>query len=105
MASDGRAGSIPAARTKGYLMDKWRVTFIKKVEFDLDANSEAEAITEAMRLDLDSLPLEWEMDGPYSLTQVRANSTEPIVEDVIELDSYGRPVIDLDGEEDEQDYV
>jgi hypothetical protein len=84
-------------------MDKWRVTFTKKIDFEINAETEDEALIEAMKLNLDSMPIEWEMEGPISTTHQRANSVEQVIEEPVELDSFGRPIFDLDGVEDEQD--
>ena len=85
-------------------MQKWLVTFTKKLEYEFSAETEAEALVEAMKINLDQMPIEWEMIGPTSLSQIIAETPLPVpVPQAPELDSFGRPLYDLDGEQDEQD--
>ena len=83
-------------------MNRWRVTFTKKVEFEFVAETETDALVEAMKLNLDTMPIDWEMDTPVNLTEVAATTPDPVTSQEIELDAYGRPIIDMDGAEDEE---
>lgn len=81
-------------------MDKWRVTFTKKVEFELTAESETEALVEAMKLNLESMPVEWEIGEPVKLSDTLM-IPEPEVSTSIELDSFGRPLYEFEEDEEE----
>jgi hypothetical protein len=73
-------------------MNRWQITFTKKVSLEFDAYDEDDAIMEASKIDLDSIPLEWQMDNPVQLRTTNHVSD-------IELDSFGRPI----HEDDEED--
>jgi hypothetical protein len=73
-------------------MSRWQITFTKKISLEFNAHDEDDAMIEASKIDLDSIPLEWQMDPPIELEAADLVSNT-------EFDSFGRPIHDIDEDE------
>lgn len=58
-------------------MYKWQVRFKKQFEIEVEAPTEHEAMAKAFQIDLTSIPLDWEIEGPVVVEDLTPVMTDP----------------------------
>jgi hypothetical protein len=58
-------------------MYKWQVKFKKQLEIEVEAPTEHEAMAKAFQIDLSSIPIDWEMEGPIMVADLTPNVVDP----------------------------